>query len=372
MTLAGLDSTESTTTTITPTPRGPWFRRSLSTYGIVWAAGVLFVILALTTPGFIGGANLRNVLDQQSVVLIAAAPLTLTLIAGQFDVSLSAVYITAPLVGLQVESATGSIVLAILAGVAAGLVCGLFNAFLVATCRINSFISTLASSYIVVGIGYLVSGQSILAPKNSAFRDFATTRLLGVTTATWIAVVVVAFFWVLLSSTRYGRYVYATGANTDAAVISGVRTRRLVASTFLLTGAGAGLAGMVNASQSMSAQASDDFSFVFAALAAVVVGGTSIAGGAGTVWRTVTGALFIAMMNNGFNLNQVDPIYQRIILGLVILVAVGVDAFSRSRKPSGHRSPRPPSSLLRSKRPSVRPRQYRPSHDPASGNGVLP
>ncbi len=257
--------------------------------------------------------------------------MTLTLIAGQFDVSLSAVYITAPLVGLQVGSATGSIPLAVVAGIVAGVAAGAFNAVLVVVFRINSFISTLAASYIIAGIGYIVSGQAILTPSSDDYIKFATTRFLGLSTATWMALLVVAFCWILLQYTRFGRYVYATGANTDAADVSGVRTRWIVAAVFLLTGAAAGFAGMVNASQSMSAQATDDFSFVFGVLAAVVVGGTSIAGGAGAVWRTVAGALFIAMMNNGFNLNQVNPIYQRIILGLVILAAVGIDAFSRSR-----------------------------------------
>jgi ribose transport system permease protein len=321
-------------TEVAPATQGNAWRSSFSRYGIVWAVAALFVILALTTPGFIGGANLRNLLDQQAVVLIVAAPLTLTLIAGQFDVSLSAVYITAPLVGLQVESATGSIPLALVAGLLAGLVCGVFNAFLVVTCRINSFISTLASSYVIAGLGYVVSDRGILTPSDESFRDLAATRILGLTSATWIAVVVVAVFWVALSSTRYGRYVYATGANGDAARLSGIRTGRIIASTFVLTAGAAAFAGLLNASKSMSAQASDDFSFVFGALAAVVVGGTSIAGGAGAVWRTIAGALFIAMMNNGFNLNQVDPIFQRIILGLVILAAVGVDAFSRARSRS--------------------------------------
>ncbi|QOT19931.1 ABC transporter permease [Paenarthrobacter sp. YJN-5] len=304
----------------------------LSRYGIVWATVAMFLVLAGTTPGFVSSDNLLNVLDQQSVVLIAAAPLTLTLIAGHFDISVSGVFITAPLVGIQLENASGSLPLAIAGGLAAGIVFGLFNAFLVAKIRINSFISTLASSYIILGIGYIVSDRSILSPQDDEFREFATTKVLGVTTAIWMAVAVVVIFWVLLSSTRYGRYVYATGANSEAAKLSGIRTGRIVTSTFVLTGAAAALAGLINSSQSLSAQPSDDFSFVFSALAAVVVGGTSIAGGSGAIWRTLTGTLFIAIMNNGFNLNQIDPVYQRIILGLVILVAVGIDAFSRSRR----------------------------------------
>ncbi|MFV0457581.1 MAG: ABC transporter permease [Actinomycetales bacterium] len=312
-------------------PRSQALLQGYSKYGIVIAAVALFIILSLTTPGFFSLVNVRNVLDQQAPILIAAAPLTLVLIAGQFDVSLSAVYITAPLVGLQVEAATGSLILAVGAAVLAGAIAGVLNSALIVRVGINSFISTLATSYIITGFGYLISNQAILTPSSRDFRAFAVTHILGISSATWLALLVVAVCWILLSATRYGRYVFATGANSEAAIVSGVRTRLIVASTFVMTAAGAALAGMVNASQSMSAQATDDFSFVFTALAAVVVGGTSIAGGAGAVWRTMAGALFIAMMNNGFNLNQIDPIYQRIILGLVILLAVAIDAISRSR-----------------------------------------
>ena len=145
---------------------------------------------------------------------------------------------------------------------------------------------------------------------------------------------VVATTWVLLSLTRYGRYIYATGGNPEAARLAGVRTGLITASVFVLTGAAAGLAGTLSASRSISALPSDDFSFVFGVIAAIVVGGTSIAGGEGAVWRTVFGALFIAFMRNGFNLHQIDPIWQRIIQGVVILAAVGINAWSRERRTS--------------------------------------
>lgn len=308
------------------------FRPMLTTFGIVWATLLLFITLAVTTPGFLTSANLNNILHQQAVILIVAAPLTLTIIAGSFDVSLSAIFVVSPLVTLQVENATGSILLAVTVGIIAGALCGALNAFLVVKMKINSFIATLASSYIFFGLSYLVSQKQILAPSEPTFRSLATGRFLGLTSATWIAIVVVIIFWILLARTRYGRYVYATGANSEAAVLSGVRTGRIVASTFVLVGAAAGLSGILNASQSMSARASDDFTFVFSVLAAVVVGGTSIMGGSGAVWRSLVGAMFIAMIGNGFNLNQLDPILQRIVLGLVILLAVSLDILAKLKR----------------------------------------
>ena len=319
--------------TLAPARTGmPAFSKSITKYGIVWATFALFVTLALTTPGFFSGANLTNIVHQQAALLIVVAPLTLTIIAGSFDVSLSPIYITAPLVAIQILNTTGSIPLAIIAGIVTGILCGALNAVLVVVFHINSFLATLATSYMIFGLAYIASGQSILTPADASFRAFSTMRWIGVTTATWMAIAVIAIFWVLLTRTRYGRYIYATGANPAAAELSGVRTGLVVASTFLAVGAASGFAGVVNASQSMSAQASDSFTFVFAAIAAVVVGGTSISGGSGAVWRSVVGAVFIALLGNGFNLNQVDPILQRIILGAVILLAVGIDAMSRHRR----------------------------------------
>jgi ribose transport system permease protein len=305
--------------------------RILRDYAIVWVTTLLFVLLTLTTENFATATNLRNILDQQATVLIVAAVTTLTVISGGFDVSLSAVFILSPLVALRVENATGSLTAAVLAGLAAGLVAGALNGLVVAVLKINSFIATLATSFIFFGLAYIVSDKSILRPTDLGFRGFATTKVLGLNSATWVALVIVALAWFILERTRAGRYVFASGGNPDAARLSGVRVPRVLWACFATGGLAAGLAGTIQSSQSLSAQASDDFSFVFAVIAAVVVGGTSIAGGQGAVWRTVVGVLFIAILVNGFNLNGIDPVVQRVIQGLVILVAVGVDAWTRSR-----------------------------------------
>jgi ribose transport system permease protein len=300
--------------------------------GIAWITAILFVALSIQTPSFLTTENLRNILDQQSTTLIVAAFATLVLIAGGFDVSLSAIFILSPLVALRVQNGTGSATLMLLAGVATGLVCGLVNGVFVTVGRITSFIGTLATSFAFFGVAYLVSGGSILRPTDLSVRDIAMTRVLGVTMETWLAAVAVAVAWLLLTTTRFGRYVFATGGNAEAARLAGVPVQRVQAATFVLAGAAAGLAGTLRALSTVSAQASDDYGLVFGVIAAIVVGGTSIAGGTGAVWRSVIGVLFIGFLVNGFNLNGVDPIYQRIIQGLVILVAVTVDSWTRSRR----------------------------------------
>jgi ribose transport system permease protein len=301
-------------------------------YGIVWVTIVLFIVLSITTGNFLSSRNLTNVLDQNATLFIAAAALTLPIIAGGFDVSVSAIYVLSPLVALRVENSTGSVWLSIAVGVAVGVAAGAVNAFCTAVLNINSFVATLATSFAFFGLAYVVSDASILRPSDLNFREWATTDIAGLSSKTWMAFVIVATLWIALERTPFGRYVFAVGTNQEAASLSGIRVRGVVITAFVLSGAAAGLAGTINAASSLNAQASDDFSFAFAAISAVVVGGTSVAGGEGAIWRTVAGVLFIALLTNGFNLNGVDPVYQRIIQGVVILIAVALDAWGRSRR----------------------------------------
>jgi ribose transport system permease protein len=298
-------------------------------YGIAVITIVVFLALATTTDGFATIRNLRNILDQQSTILIAASFMTLAIIAGNFDVSVSAVFVATPLFALTVENATGSAGLAVAAAVAVGLLMGAINGVIVTIFKVNSFIGTLATSFMFFGVGYLISDRSLMRPAGEVFQHIARTRFFGVTSAFWIALIVVIIAAVLLSRTRFGRNIYAAGGNAEAARLAGVKVDRVQAMTFVLLGGAAALAGVINASRSISAQPSDDFSFVFAVLTAVIVGGTSIAGGQGAVWRTVAAAFFLAFMTNGFNLHQIDPIWQRIIQGAVILIAVGIDAWTQ-------------------------------------------
>ena len=301
-------------------------------YGIVWVTIGLFVLLTQTTDVFLSAANLRNVLDQQSLLLIAGSAMTLTLIGGNFDISVSASFINAGIVTALIANGSDSVVVAIAGGVGIGAAFGLLNGVTVAWVRINSFIATLATSFVFYGVGFLLSERSIIRISDRSFSDVARARTLGVTNATWIAAVVVVVLWLVLERTRFGRHVFAAGGNPEAARLAGVRVEAIVVATFVITGAAAGLAGALSASRTLVAQPSDDFSFVFSVLTAVIVGGTSIAGGEGAVWRTVFGAFFTAFMLNGFNLHQIDPIIQRLIQGSVILVAVAADNWTRSRR----------------------------------------
>ena len=300
-------------------------------YGIAVITISLFLILSLTTEGFFTERNIRNLLDQQSTILIAASFMTIVIISGNFDISISAIFVVTPLFALNIENATGNILLSVLGGVGLGVILGSFNALVVTYFKVNSFIATLATSFMFFGFGYLISDRSLMRPVTDSYQQIARTKFFDITSATWISLVVVIVASILLTRTRFGRNVFATGGNQEAARLAGINVPQVQAITFILLGAAAALAGIVNSSRSISAQPSDDFSFVFAVLTAVIVGGTSIMGGKGAIWRTVAAAFFLAFMNNGFNLLQVDPLWQRIILGLVIVIAVALDSWSQRK-----------------------------------------
>jgi len=298
--------------------------------GIVVPFLITLVALALISPPFLRPQNLANILDQQSGIIIVAAAGTLVLIAGGIDLSVGAVYGLAAAVSTQLVGSVG-VPLAIIAGLGLGLLAGTANGVLVAKFRINALIATLAMTYVVTGIGAILTrGNLIVAFDHPEFQAFAGTRILGITSAAWLMIVIAIAMAILLARTTFGRYVYATGGNPEAARLAGVRTDTVRIATFALSGTAAALAGVLDGSRVLSAQASSGGSFLtFTVLAGIVVGGTSIMGGEGAVWRTVVGCLFIALIGNGFNLLGLDPFYQQVTLGVILLLAVGLDAWSR-------------------------------------------
>jgi ribose transport system permease protein len=326
---------------VAPTPtlwqRIPW--RSIA---IVFPFLAVFIALAIGSPAFLGAQNLGNVLDRQSGILIVAAASTLVLIAGGIDLSIGATYMfTAVICGtviVKVGGAEGA-ALGIAAGVLAGLLIGVVNGLISTYLKVNPLIATLAMSFIILGATKLVSqfgkqGIGQIRVDFPEFRWLATTKPLGVSLPTWIAFIIIVILAIVLWRTTFGRYIYAAGGNAEAARLAGIRVNLIRIATFALTGLAAGVAGVIDLARTPSVPENDAIAttLTFTVLAGIVVGGTSILGGEGAVWRTVLGILFIAMLYNGFTLLRIDPLFQGIALGVIILLAVGFDAWSRFRK----------------------------------------
>jgi len=302
----------------------------LRDYGIVIVFVALFIVLSLSSPVFFSRVNLLNILDQWSSTLIIAVAGTLVLIAGGFDLSVGSIYAFSGVIAALTVGHIGAWG-AILLGVAAGLGCGVVNGILATWGRINPFITTLATSIMIAGFALVLTGGNLISVLNNGHfivlgrSDFGTVKY-----SVWTLLAFTLICGYLLSRTTYGRRVYASGGNPEAARLSGVRVNLVKASTFALSGTAAGIAGVIVASRVATGQAdSGGLGIALDAVAGIVIGGTSILGGAGAIWRTVLGVLLLAMIGNGFNLLNVNSTYQRIFEGAIILFAVGADAWWR-------------------------------------------
>jgi ribose transport system permease protein len=310
----------------------PWASGRLRSAGIVIPFVALFITLTISSGSFATKVNLLNILDQQAAVLIIAAAGTLVLVSGGLDLSVGAVYALAGVTSAELAQhmAPGpAIVLGVLVGFAVGMVNGIVATYL----RINALIATLAMSFVISGVASLIThGNLVVLFQHKGFGNLARTEFLTVKTSIWIMLAAVIVLGLFLARTTVGRYMYAAGGNMEAARIAGVRVNRVRVASFMLSGGAAALAGVIDASRVLSAQSSSGESLTFTVLAGIVVGGTSILGGEGAVWRTVVGVLFIALIGNGYDLLGLDPLYEQITLGAIMLLAVGIDAWARQRR----------------------------------------
>lgn len=315
-----------------PVPRrtpGSRLLRELRQYGVVVVLVVLVVIMSIGSPAFLSPANLANILDQWAPIGIMAVAGTVVIIAGGFDLSSSAMYALAGVVAAMVVNSTGSIAAGFACGIGVGLASGIVNGVITAFGRVNPFMATLATSLMIRGIATAVTAGALISVTQEGFTTIGLGSFLGLGWSVWIFAGVIVLMTLVTRLSVFGRQVYAVGGNADAARLSGVRLNLVRASTFALSGLACGIAGVIVASRGASAQAGQGFGIELTVIAAIVIGGTSILGGEGAIWRTVVGVLLLAVIGNGFNLIGVEPVYQNIFQGLVILVAVGADAWTR-------------------------------------------
>jgi ribose transport system permease protein len=306
----------------------------LRSLGILFPFIALFIALTVTSSAFATSTNLLDILDQQSSTLVVAAAGTLVLVAGGIDLSVGATYSLAAVTAghFAAESTAG---VAVFAGIGVGALVGLVNGLIVTRLKINALITTLAMFFVVGGVASLVTNGNLITLFNKqAFGNIAQSSFLGVRTSIWIMLVPVIGVGLLLARTTIGRYIYAVGGNADAARLAGIRVDSVRVLTFVLSGTMAGLAGVIDTSRVLSAAAStqDTNTLAFTVIGGIVVGGTSILGGDGAVWRTVIGILFIALIGNGYILLGLDPLYQQITLGVLMIGAVSLDVWSRRQR----------------------------------------
>ena len=297
-------------------------------YGIVAAFVTFFIILSVSSPIFLTPSNLLNLLDQSVTVGILACAMTLLIIAGGFDMSIGATFALTAIVGAQVANSAGT-PMGIAAALLVGGLMGAINGALTTVGRVNPFVATIATAMVFRGFALALSGGYLIVVADDAFTLLAQPRVAGVrvTIIGFIIVAVLCMF--LLNRTVWGRHLFAVGGNEHAARLSGVNVNRVRASAYILVGIAAAICGLISVSRTMTVEGNIGGGVELTVIAAVLVGGTSVMGGSGSIWRTLLGVLLLQLIGNGFNLLGVEPTYQRIFTGLVIIAAVAWDAWMR-------------------------------------------
>ncbi|WP_246224804.1 ABC transporter permease [Lentilactobacillus kribbianus] len=289
----------------------------------------LVVIVSILNTSFLTIPNLMNLLQQVSINALIAFGMQFVILTGGIDLSVGAILALSGAISAKLILNGISPILAFIIGVIFGAVFGAVNGFLIAYGKAAPFIVTLATMSIFRGMTYvLTNGNPITGPKMNdsfSFQFIGQGYLFGVPFQVYLMLIAYIIFYILMHKTAFGRRTFAIGGNQKAAFVAGVKVNHILIWIYVVAGLLAAVAGMVLTSQLSSAQPDAGSGYEMDAIAAVVLGGTSLAGGTGKISGTLIGALIIGVLNNGMNLLGISSFYQQIVKGIVILIAVLLD-----------------------------------------------
>ena len=303
--------------------------------GIIAALLVLSIFLAVfpaTSGSFLTSKNIFNVLRQISTNMLLACGMTMVIILGGIDLSVGSIIALSGVVAAGCVSRYNlPIAVALIVGVLIGLVIGVFNGFVISRTTIPPFIVTLATMNIARGLAKVYTGGSPVRVVTKEWQFIGAGYVGFVPVPVIIMVIVLIITGLIMNKTKMGRHIYAVGGNAQAAVFSGIKVSRVKFFVHAFSGVMAGLAGIILASRMYSGQPTAGEGAEMDAIAAVVVGGTSMSGGSGKIGGTIIGALIIGILNNGLNLLNVNSFWQDVVKGIVILLAVFIDYIKNSK-----------------------------------------
>jgi ribose/xylose/arabinose/galactoside ABC-type transport system permease subunit len=298
----------------------------LSRFSILISFLVLIIMMAILSPSFLKITNIVNILRQTSVNGIVAVGMTFVIILAGIDLSVGSVLAFSAVIAASfAHPGTYPVLMPVLAGLLTGTLCGFINGVIIAKRKIAPFIVTLAMMTIARGAALVYTNGRPVIELSDTYNKIGGSYIAGIPVPVIIFVLVVLFGWFLLKMTVFGRHVYATGGNRTAAELSGIITGKITVWVYSIAGLLAGLAGIVLSSRVMSGSPAMGQGYELDAIASVVIGGTRLTGGVGTIAGTVIGALIIGVMNNGLDLLNVSSYWQQIAKGLIILLAVIID-----------------------------------------------
>lgn len=300
--------------------------------GIVISLIILCLVFSSISPRFLAFNNFMNIMQQVAVIAVAAYGMTYVILLGDIDLSVGSIIAVAGMVATQAFSMGFGFAPTVLITLAAGAIMGGLNGVLSAKLMLPSFIVTVATMGIYRGAVSLPTNGAPASIENETWLAIGSESWLGLPIIIWIVIALFAINHIVLSRTIFGRRAYLAGGNREAAIYSGIRVDRLKIIIFMISGVMAAISGILLSSRLSSAQTNAGMGYELDAIAAVVLGGTSLAGGVGTMVGTILGALIIGVINNGMNMLAVPYFYQLIFKGIVILFAVWLDVRSKSMR----------------------------------------
>ncbi len=293
---------------------------------------VMSIGLAILSPAFLNMDNLVNVLRQVSINAILAIGITYTLITIGVDLSVGSTVAMSGVLAVAMSSSFGvNVWVAILCGIILGALAGLANGFVISRTGMPPFIVTLATQLSIRGIAYVITEGKPITSTDKVLNYIGNGYFLNVPVPVIIMIVIAIIASIILNKTKFGRHMYATGGNKEAAIYSGINVKNIQLAVYVICGILAAVAGIILAARMYSGQPTVGVGYEGDAVAATVVGGTSFSGGVGTIGGVMLGALVIGILNNGMNLLKIPYYYQLIVKGLVILLAVYIDTVKKKK-----------------------------------------
>ena len=301
-----------------------------SRYGILLILVVALIAGAILSPAFLVPSNLVSVAKNVGVYAIMALGMTRLLIGGGVDLSAGSNVAMCSVVAAVVFNSTENSLLALVAAIIVGALVGAINGYFISYIGLLAFIVTLATQMTVRGLAYLLAGGAPVFGAGDTFVFLAQGNVLGIPMILVVVLAATAIMAFVMSRTSHGRYLYAIGGNAEAAGASGINVKRQLFINYVVMGAICGLAGVIYAGRTNSGLPAGGVNFEFEAIIGCVLGGTSMAGGIGNVVCSIIGVFVVGIINNVMNLCSVNAFWQQVVKGIVILVAVLLDVFTRN------------------------------------------
>ncbi len=308
------------------TPLGPRLR---ALPPVVWMLVVLALVFSITTPQYFALANLRNILVQSSALMILAFAQTLIVLTQGTDLSLGAQASLVTVLWVSLAKAGINIYLAATLSVCATVIVGMCNGLLVSKGKIPPFIATFGMQNVVSSIALLTTAGSSIYFSHYIFQFVTETRFLFVPLPVWIAALMFALTWLLLYRTKFGVNIFGLGGNPEALVLAGVNTVKSYVKVYAYAGFLAGICGLITACRVESGQPVVGMGWEFEAVAATLLGGTSLREGRGGISGTIAGVLLLTVLRNGLNVSGISAMYQNAIIGVIVMLAIVIDAMVR-------------------------------------------